>query len=294
MGPTTMTTPADDITYCVGLWLVPGNRKRCRDHYIKHLPNTLKLLHNKKVIFLYEDEPILQIVRDNLNTEYLFTKKIQINEMKAYQYADQLIASAKKFKVADFTRIKLEKGLIHYKRDLMGSGEDAYKAILTVWLSKVSLIQDHAIAENPFSTSAFAWVDASISRLAEKQNAVDIVNIGTTDKILMRGSGMRYKGKRVNFAAGFILATIENWRILSRLYDDELSKATCEAYPNDEEILLHKISIKNPDLFRKIERTEKKHIIIIDRIREICLNFYHQSAYFLFICISKIRNLNRP
>lgn len=278
-----------DITYCVGLWLVPGNRKRSREHYLTHLPKTLNLLKNKKVIFLYDDESILEFVRARIDTQYFFARKLPVSDMKAHQYIDKLIECAKKFKIIGFGRLKAEKGLIHYRRDLMGSGEEAYKFILTVWLSKVFIIQDVAIKENPFNTTAFAWVDASISRMGSNRKSVNFIEISATDKIQMRGSGMRYKGKRINFNASFILAKIENWRVLNKLYAEELALSIDEIYPNDEETLLHKISMKHGQIFRTIGPTNTSKISLVSFIRVKFWDTYYSLIYFLTTSISNVR-----
>jgi len=287
---TKAATDNSDITYCVGLWLVPGNKKRSREHYLAHLPKTLELLKNKKVIFLYDDDSILEFVRAKIETKYFFAKKVLVNEMRAHHHIDQLIASAKKFKIVKFARLKAEKGLIHYNRDLIGSGEDAYKTILAVWLSKVFVVHDIAIKKNPFNTNAFAWVDASLSRVAINRNSANFVDVSATDKVLMRGSGMRYKGKQINFSAGFILATIENWRMLNKHYSEEFSKAIYEPYPNDDETLLHKISMKHSHLFRKIEPTNKSYKNPIKLIHRKILDSYYSTIYFLIIYISNMKN----
>lgn len=278
-----------DITYCVGLWLVPGNRKRSREHYLTHLPKTLNLLKNKKVIFLYDDESILEFVRARIDTQYFFARKLPVSDMKAHQYIDKLIECAKKFKIIGFGRLKAEKGLIHYRRDLMGSGEEVYKFILTVWLSKVFIIQDVAIKENPFNTTAFAWVDASISRMGSNRKSVNFIEISATDKIQMRGSGMRYKGKRINFNASFILAKIENWRVLNKLYAEELALSIDEIYPNDEETLLHKISMKHGHIFRTIGPTNTSKISLVSFIHVKFWDTYYSLIYFLTTSISNVR-----
>ncbi len=277
-----------DITYCVGLWLVPGNKKRSREHYLAHLPKTLDMLKNKKVIFLYDDETILEFVKASIDTPHFYAKKMQVTEMRAYQHIDRLIASAKKFKIVEFGRLKAEKGLIHYKRDLMGSGEDAYKFILTVWLSKVFIINEVAIKENPFNTSAFAWVDASISRFAVKPDSVNFIDVIPNSKIQMRGSGMRYRGKRINFNASFILATIESWRKLTTYYSEEFARAIDESYPNDEETLLHKVSLKHPDLFEKIKSENKIHQGSASVTKAKVSDIFYSTVYLLITSISHI------
>lgn len=287
--PQTATASGNsDITYCVGLWLVPGNRKRSREHYLAHLPKTLDMLQNQKVIFFYDDETILKFVKARIDTPHFCARKLAVTEMRAHHHVDRFIASAKKFKIAEFGRLKAEKGLIHYKRDLMGSGEEAYKTILTVWLSKVFILNDVAIKENPFKTGAFAWVDASISRFAVKPDTVNFVDVVLTDKIQMRGSGMRYKGKRINFNASFILATVENWGKLSTYYAEEFSRAVDEPYPNDEETLLHKISLKHPHFFKKIKPANKTYQSPASLIRAKLSNTFFSTVYLLTTSISNI------
>lgn len=285
-----MITPGDDITYCVGLWLVPGNKKRSREHYLQHLPKTLSLLKNKKVIFLYDDESILKFVIGRIETQHFYSKKLQVTEMRAHQQIDKLIDCAKKFRIVNFGRLKAEKGLIHYKRDLKGSGEEAYKFILTVWLSKVFVIQDIAIKENPFNTGAFAWVDASISRMGSSRNSINFVELTATEKIQMRGSGMRYRGKRINFNASFILAKTEKWSVFDELYTKEFNQSINEPYPNDEETLIHKISENNPNLFQKIENPNNSKLNLHRNVSEHIRDIYYSSIYILTTSISNVRN----
>ena len=291
-GQLTSTGCDNDITYVVGLWIVAGNTKRSREHYFDRLPATLRLLKNKRVIFLYDDDMVAEFAKQHLDTSFYKFEKISLSNMIEMTNASKLVEQAKQFQIASFARMKAEKGLTHYRRDLTDSGEQVYKQVLSIWLSKVFLVTDIAISKNPFQTASFAWVDASLSRL--NNDGVNQMLREPVDpwKVLLARSGMRYKGKRLRFSAGFILATAENWQKLRGVYDRELTKSLNEPYPIDEEVLLTRTSYQNPDLLDNFKFIKKKRNMK-QYITEFILDFYYQLSYQMFISISKGMMLSR-
>lgn len=269
--------------------MISGNIKRNRDHYIDHLPKTLDLLKNKKVIFFYDDDEILEIVKASIDTEYFVARKLLVSEMWAQQYIDQIVACSKKFKILSWARVKAEKGVVHYRRDLLGSGEEAYKSILTIWLSRIFIVTDIVIEENPFDTPNFAWVDASISRLRKSSAARIVDKTVVPDKVLMNGSRMRYQGRRLNYSGGFILASLEDWKNFRGLFSRELLDSIQDTYPFDDEVLIHKISKKHGHLFQRTWRHKTLTKKLRQRFRDIFLNSYYSTAYLFFISISKFK-----
>ncbi len=281
-----------NITYVVGLWIVAGNTKRSRDHYFDHLPATLRLLKDKRVVFLYDDDMVAEFAKQNLDTSLCVFEKISLSKMIDMTNAYKFVELAKQFQVVSFARMKAEKGLIHYRRDLIDSGEQTYKQVLSIWLSKVFLVTDIAIRKNPFHTASFAWVDASLSRFNSDTVTQMLEEPVNPSKVLLARSGMRYKGKKLRFNAGFILATAENWQKLRGYYDRELMKSLNDIYPIDEEVLLNRASYQNPNLLDNFEFVNKKYNTK-EKITEFIFNCYYQLSYRAFISISKGVMLSR-
>ena len=44
--------------YVSGLWIIPGNTKRSRQHYLDLLPETFKILRGEHLVFFCESEDI--------------------------------------------------------------------------------------------------------------------------------------------------------------------------------------------------------------------------------------------
>ena len=74
----------------------------------------------------------------------------------------------------------------------MQSGEDSYRKVISIWISKVFLV-DRVIQENPYSTDAFAWVDVSVSRFNNNyvQKSYNLSCINTPS------SSMLYIGEKI-------------------------------------------------------------------------------------------------
>ena len=56
-------------TYICGYWRIEQNVKHNLDHYLKFLPKTFEILKNKKIIFFYDNDTVLNYVKSIVKTE---------------------------------------------------------------------------------------------------------------------------------------------------------------------------------------------------------------------------------
>jgi hypothetical protein len=137
------------------------------------------------------------------------------------------------------------KGVVHYQREYLQSGEDSYRKVITIWTSKIGLIEK-VIAENPFKTDTFAWVDVSISRIN-----MEFINIPfQEDRINTNICWANYKGERMYHSGGFMISTIDTWNRFIPIYNKKLEEIREDPYAHDDETIFHLIHKENPEIFR--------------------------------------------
>lgn len=244
-------------TYCLGYWVLPGNAKRPVGHYVALLPRTIQMIAGKRLILLTDDTRVVQLVRDCClqgGVELLWWNR-HVGDLPAFDLAAEIVQ-----RTDDFGRgsqcpsdLNREKGLLHYWRDLVGSGAAAYQQILAIWLSKV-LILDEVSRINPFASAQFAWIDASVSRFNFHRRNWNFVTLPLhADRIAHYGSIMRKHGVQLSVNASFLQGDRAAWSRLGALYLAALTTAVGEQYPNDEETLLHSVREKQPEIFLRVD-----------------------------------------
>ena len=233
-------------TYVLGFWKVPNNKKNSIEHYYTWFPKTFEMLKNKNVVFFYEDDEILDYVRAILRTDSFISIKLSVTDLPTYSLSDDYLNSCKGQDNQRLKTLNDRKGITHYSREYIQSGEDAYKKVISIWTSKVLLIQRIA-EENPFGTSTFAWVDVSVSRF--KRSCLQRHKKGT---ISTYPNGNSYMGESISNLAAYMISDISTWNLLFPLYKTELESLRHSNYAHDEETILHIIRKKNKALFSHI------------------------------------------
>ena len=237
-------------TYILGYWVVPTNIKHDLQHYKKYIPKTFFKLRNKHIVFFYGDDHILEYVKKCLKTPFFFPIKIKIKELPTYDISLDYFNSCKAQDINNLKNINniKEKGLIHYRREYLGSGKVAYRSLITIWTSKLFLIQN-VIDLNIFNTNIFAWTDAGISKM--KKIHIDKINYNM-DKINANDSNKKYKGEQLYNAAGFMISGTNTWLRIIELYKQKLYELKDSKYAHDEETILYLIYKENNELFNNV------------------------------------------
>ena len=177
--------------------------------------------------------------------EYFIPIYLKLTELPTYKLSHHFLECCKKQDTEYLRSINDHKGVIHYQREYLQSGEDSYRKVISVWTSKIGLI-DKVITENPFQTDTFAWVDVSISRI--NMQFVDIPF--QEDKINTNICWSNYKGERMYHSGGFMISSINTWNRFIPLYNKKLEEIREDPYAHDEETIFHLIYKENPDIFR--------------------------------------------
>jgi hypothetical protein len=237
----------DNITYIMGYWKLPGNKKNNLKHYRVYLPRTLHTLKHKSLVLFYENDDILEYIQHFSKNINLKPIKIDICDLPAFNITESYVESCKNQNNQQLVGKQDTKGLTHYWRDFRGSGHDIYRKLITIWMSKVFLIE-RIIQQNPFNTENFAWIDASLSRTNLNINNY----IFNPIKINANISGMWYKGKKIYNGAGFMISSHTTWLIFIDLYRQKLEALKDSNYAHDEETIIFNIYMDNPSLFRHV------------------------------------------
>ena len=253
-----MAQPRLERTYVMAYWPIASNAKRSLDHYTKHMALSLEMLAGENLYFISGNNSILASVEElcRKNNINLHVDKLLLDDLARQSSMEGLLDCAKRFGArlrappADFQN---DKGLIHYWRDLRQAGEDAFKKIFCIWHSKIDLL--HAASRaNPFSSSEFAWVDASISRFSGRRPGWDFRQLSAPRAGVVHHypNVMCKGGRQLALNASFLLGDTAVIDRLYAAYEDAFALCLREDYPNDEETVLHTIVSRMPELFSVI------------------------------------------
>ncbi len=255
-----------DTTFVIGYWEVKNNKKRSFEHYLKYLPKTFKLLKNCKIVFFYSDEKILKFVKKHLRTKDFEAIKINVSDLPTYEISKDYLKSCKK---QDNTIFKnsLSKLKITYNLLYLKSGSQTYRELFTIWTSKLFLVEK-VIKKNPFHTSNFAWVDASISRV-NRRFRWNFTKQKFSKKVIYhyRGEELVFN-EQLKLIAGFLLGKKEIFLKLIKLFKKQLEESKDSNFAMDEEVLLHFVHKNNEKLFYNIQNVTGLQRIIFLKFKE--------------------------
>ena len=240
-------------TYCTGFWSLAENKKYPADHYHRLLPATLDMIRGSSLVFHYDSEQEAAFVRKLCTDRNIGLTEVHLNlkDLPASDLANDLVEACQKMKLDRFEEPQYhesEKGMIHYWRDLKGSGESAYRDMLAIWLSKVPITTE--VACSVAKSAQVAWIDASSSRFAGQRQNHNFGNLELPhQKLSHYGSSMRFFGARLPLNASFLSATAPVWQEIRREYLVSSEKAKAMPYGHDEETVLADCVWRRPDLF---------------------------------------------
>ena len=240
--------------YVSGLWIIEGNTKRSRQHYLDLLPETFKILRGEHLVFFCESEDIKAVVL-SLAQRYkvsLTIKHLPIQQHPDYALTRQMTENIRpeNFKIwADaFKGSGTHEKALNQQRFLQNSRHDIYSTMVVCTLGKTSLVNEIAL-ENKYEE--YFWIDASASRLG---------NSGKMDfrrwrlkpgAINHRKSGMKLFGNRQT-ANGMVLGgEPQVWHKLHGIYQSLLKTyiSTRCPHPATDEVLMRLIAAQHPELF---------------------------------------------
>ena len=132
------------IQYVSGYWCLPGNGKNKPEYYQRSLELWSVDYVGKAFVFAGDDE-IVALVDDACSA---FGVDVEIRLLFASAWAgERLTTSCRRMELDCWSmdrKFYSEKGVVHYWRDLKGSGEEVYSHLLAIWLSKISLVAGFA------------------------------------------------------------------------------------------------------------------------------------------------------
>ena len=255
------TLDRHNVTFCTGYWHIQGNTKHNLAHYLKYIPRTCRLIRGNNLILFYEDDRKFELFKRYAQRYRikLVGIKIAVTDLPIYSQSKDLLAACKAMdldRLAEVSKeIHREKGYIHLHRDYLSSGEDNYRKVISIWMSKIPLVVDFAIKQNPFNTDYFAWVDATISRFSKHRHNWNFMRLGYDRDALFHYKGkMHYQGRQMNINASFLLANVNDWQTLHTLFMDKIRESFGRPYAHDEETLLNEILHEHPGLFHDVGR----------------------------------------
>jgi hypothetical protein len=254
MGASLPDTP--EVTYVTGYWMLPKNAKYPIEHYQEQIPQSMKMIAKRKLVLYYDDprtEAMFAEACRPLDIR-LHPKRVSVEALPAYRHANALVECCRSMQWEEFDRAPLrgsEKGLIHHRRDLMGSGEEIYRKLITIWMSKVALTSQ--VASEGRDATYFAWMDASIARFnGLRTNWNFPVQAFAAEALNHYASSMTYRGERLPLNASFMLGTPAVWAAVNRAFDARLEASLSDAYAHDEETVLGLVHRERPELFHTI------------------------------------------
>lgn len=252
-----MAHPERARTHVMAYWPIPGNAKRSLDHYTEHLAQSLEMLARQNLHFISGNNKILSSVEALCRTHgiNLHVEKLLLDDLRKRPLMDQLLQRSRNFGaklLAPPSEFRREKGLIHYWRDLRQSGEDTFKRVFCIWHSKIDLLHK-AAQDNPFGSTEFAWVDASIARFNHQRAGWDFRQVDCTPGAIRHYPNiMRKNGRELALNASFLLGDRAAIDALHGAYEMAFAVCLGEDYPNDEETVLDLVVAQRPRLFRAI------------------------------------------
>ena len=240
--------------YVSGLWIIPGNAKRSRQHYLDLLPTTFKALRGEHLVFFCESEDI-KAVAWSLAQQYevnLVIKHLPIQQHPDYALTKQMAGNIRpeNFKIwADaFKGSGTHEKALNQQRFLQNSRHDIYSTMVVCTLGKTSLVNEITLENN---YAEYFWIDASASR-EYISGKMDFRRWRLKPgAINHRASGMKLFGKHQT-ASGMVLGgEPQVWQKLHGIYQSLLKTyiSTRCPHPATDEVLMTLIAAQHPELF---------------------------------------------
>ena len=259
--------------YCSGYWPLPGNQKRELSHYDAYLPLTIQMLAGSTLHFYSSDDAVLQQVADLCSVHHITAHLVQMQlaELPAWGIAAEFVRCCEQMNLQVYgctERRTKDKGVRHYWRDLQGSGAEAYRSLLAIWLSKVDLAA--SLADGLASDRVLAWVDASLARKNHGRLGWDFTQLVIpAGQVCHYRSKMSVYGSKLPLSAGFLAADASTWRDLAAIYVAMRQRLTTMPYGHDEETILSRCQVDYPGLFYCIDQDQAPKKVSLTRLQRL-------------------------
>jgi len=149
-----------------------------------------------------------------------------------------------------------EKGLVHYDREYLKSGEDTYKKLFTIWISKLFLIKE--CIENKIINSEYvAWSDIAVHKYKRKNEILTKTYWKNRIAMLCKNC-MYYMGNPICITACYMSSDCEFWLKFIELYKKQFMESKDSNYAHDEETILYQVVSKNPKMVYNMDLSERR------------------------------------
>ncbi|MEM8656625.1 MAG: hypothetical protein AAGF22_00900 [Pseudomonadota bacterium] len=229
-----------------------ANTKRSGGAYLKYVRRTCRMLSGADLVLLYGDDDV-RAAYEAASARYgvrLTCRHLPLGALPGRAHAEALLAGCRAMDPAPLRALpdaRREKGLRHL-RELEQSGPEAYLAVVSIWLSKVFLMDEMAQAGDP--GRRYAWVDASASRFKYKRGQWDFTRAPMPEAAMAHyGNLMRVRGVRLPVNASVLSATPAVWAAVCAAFETKLNSVAAEAYAHDEETILGLCHADAPERF---------------------------------------------
>lgn len=247
--------------YVCGYWPVCGNLKRSKEHYATLLPQTLELIRGGDLVFYSSSEDVITWVQGLCQQSSIRIRPVllALEQLPAWNLADRLGRCCGAMQLDLWQKPRSfggEKGVIHYWRDYKEAGPEAFRSILSVWLSKFALVAEQAIQ---VEYERLAWMDCTLSRFNHcRANWRFWLTQDHPQKFSHYGSDMRCFGRLLPLNASYVSGPREQWNAFQQLFLHQAELASQMPYGNDEETILSQCIREQPDWFQCIGMPYKR------------------------------------
>ena len=226
--------------------------------YIALAPATLRMMAGKKLIFYYEEDFIAEVVARicDENGIEVHLKRVPLNSLPNRAAAERISANAAWPGDALHRKFgKKEKGIAHHLNLCDGDDNRPYRDNLSIWLSKVGLVNEALSTPQAAHSQIIAWVDIGVSKLNYRRSNWNFAREGFGERKLHHySSNMRFQGEKLPLSAGVLVGAPFAWQGVASKFSEALQSTENSRYPHDEETILKLVHDNSPELFHTFGR----------------------------------------
>ena len=224
--------------------------------YLRLAPVSLEMIRNSQLVFYYEEQCIADIV-SKICADWsidLVPVRLPLKNLPQRQAAIAIAKNAKESSLPPLIGSVKEKGRGHLRGMVRGEDSQEYADNLSVWLSKLDLVQA-SIDHLSVNSEPIAWMDFGVSKKNYTRRNWRFQEAESNRKnngLLHYGSEMRFQNEKLPLNASFLSGRPEIWKTALNEFNTFLEIAGVDSYPHDEETVLSQIVRTNPELFECI------------------------------------------
>ena len=131
-----------DTTCIMAFYCFLGNKRHNLEHYKKCIPRTFRIMPNSKIVFFYDNDSIFNLIKRRCKTKTIKGIKLNCNDLPTKNISLDYVNSLENINKDYLKKYNKtnEKGYSHYL-ELKSCGKDIYHKILTIWTSKLFLVE---------------------------------------------------------------------------------------------------------------------------------------------------------